>query len=135
MPPAERRSQAGSPLRPGLLCGVFAGQQRVVTASADRTARVWNIAATGGVIAKLEGHSQGLFPAQVSRAACGDGQPGRNGTRVALPGGLSPNWKGHTDWVRTAEFFPDGRWLPAMTKRRECGIASVECGCQRWRDR
>jgi WD40 repeat protein len=37
----------------------------VVTASFDRTARVWN-AATGQVIAKLEGHSDAVYGAAFS---------------------------------------------------------------------
>jgi WD40 repeat protein len=39
--------------------------QRVVTASRDKTARVWN-AATGQVIAKLEGHSGPVLSAVFS---------------------------------------------------------------------
>jgi WD40 repeat protein len=39
--------------------------QRVVTASTDNTARVWN-AATGHVIPKLEGHSGWVFSAVFS---------------------------------------------------------------------
>ena len=39
--------------------------QRIVTASEDKTARVWN-AATGQQVAKLEGHTDNVFSAGFS---------------------------------------------------------------------
>jgi WD40 repeat protein len=50
----------------GVLSTAFSPDgQRVVTASDDKTARVWN-AATGQVIAKLEGHSDRVWSAAFS---------------------------------------------------------------------
>ena len=85
--------------------------QRVVTVSGDETARVWN-AATGQVLAKLEGHSDAVYSAAFSP----------NGRRVvtgsedhtarvwnAASGQVIAKLEGHSGPVYSAAFSPDGR--------------------------
>jgi len=85
--------------------------QRVVTASWDKTARVWN-AAGGQLITKLEGHSDGV----VSAAFSPDGQRVVTASfdktaRVwnAASGQPIVKLKGHADIVNSAAFSPDGQ--------------------------
>ena len=85
--------------------------QRIVTASDDRTAQVWN-AADGQLLAKLEGHTD-----QVNHAAFSpDGQrivtaSGDRTARVwnAASGQLLATLQGHTAGVLHAAFSPDGQ--------------------------
>jgi hypothetical protein len=85
--------------------------QRVVTASADKTARVWN-ASSGQVIARLEGHSGEVTSAAFSP----DGQRVVTASldhteRVwnAATGQVIAKLEGHSGEVFDAAFSPDGQ--------------------------
>jgi hypothetical protein len=85
--------------------------QRIVTASDDNTARIWD-AATGNEIAPLEGHSGSLRSAEFSP----DGQrivtaSYDNTARIwdAATGKQIAPLEGHTDIVLSAAFSPDGQ--------------------------
>jgi WD40 repeat protein len=84
--------------------------KRVITASGDQTARVWD-AATGKTLASLQGHTHRVFDAAFSP----------DGTRVvtaswdhtarvwdAATGKTLASLQGHTSWVNSATFSPDG---------------------------
>jgi WD40 repeat protein len=86
---------------------------RIITASWDQTARLWN-GLTGEIIATLRGHQDGVSRAAFtpdgklivttsadSTARLWDGITGR---AVAV-------LKGHKGQVHDAQFSPDGRWL------------------------
>ena len=83
---------------------------RVVTASMDRTARVWE-AASGRLIAELKGHGRGVWSAAFSpdgaRVVTASGD---KTARVweAATGRLVAELKGHGGWVKSAAFSPDG---------------------------
>ena len=85
--------------------------QRVVTASDDQTARVWD-ARTGQAVATLQGHTdcgqeRGVF---AGRAAGRDGEQDQT-ARVwdARTGQALATLQGHTDAVMSARFSPDGQ--------------------------
>jgi WD40 repeat protein len=87
--------------------------QRVVTSSNDHTARIWD-AATGKLLATLEGHGDGLRSAAFSP----DGQRVVTGSADhtarlwdATTGKLLATIEGHTDVVHVTAFSPDGRHL------------------------
>jgi WD40 repeat protein len=84
--------------------------QRIVTASADKTARLWN-AANGRPLATLQGHTDSVRSAVFSP----DGQrivtaSDDRTARVwnAASGQLLAS-QGHTEGVMSAEFSPDGQ--------------------------
>jgi WD40 repeat protein len=97
--------------------------QRVVTASNDRTARVWE-AATGKLIAELRGHTAMVNNAQFSA----DGQrivtaSDDRTARVweATTGKLIAQLKGHTDSVSSAQFSANGQWVITATRKIRLG--------------
>ena len=83
---------------------------RIVTASEDGTARVWN-AGNGRLVAELKGHSSAVLRASFSPeggrivTASGDGT-----ARVwnAGDGRLEAELKGHGNYVQSASFSPEG---------------------------
>jgi len=88
--------------------------RRIVTASRDKTARVWD-AANGKEIALLKGHRDSVNGASFSPdgrrivTTSYDDNTARlwdaeSGTEIAL-------LKGHEDWASGASFSPDGRWI------------------------
>src|SRR5262249_24923711 len=85
--------------------------RRVLTASADRTARLWD-ARTGQPLAVLSGHEDALNGAVFSPdgghiVTASRDNPGRLGDAdTAKPMAVL---SGHTDWVNGAAFSPDGR--------------------------
>jgi WD40 repeat protein/energy-coupling factor transporter ATP-binding protein EcfA2 len=97
-----------------VLHAVFSPDGRwIVTASSDKTARVWN-AATGELLAKLEGHSGEVKHAEFSP----DGQrivtvSTDETARVwnAATGKLVAKLEGHSRLVTDAAFSPDGQWI------------------------
>ena len=85
--------------------------QRIITASADHTARVWN-ACTGQLLFKLEGHTSDVHQAAFSR----DGQrivtsSADQTARLwdAVTGKPVATLKGHVDDVQIAKFSPDSQ--------------------------
>ena len=99
---------------------------RIVTASDDKTARVWN-AVTGALIAELKGHADYVDSAAFSP----------NGSRIvtasvdktarvwrADSGALIAELKRHGSWVVSAAFSPDGSRIVT---------ASVDTTARVWR--
>jgi WD40 repeat protein len=91
-------------------CALSPDGKRVVTASYDHTARLWD-AETGALLTTLEGHTGGIF--------CGAFSP--DGKRLvtasddktarlwdADTGALQKTLEGHTDAVSGCAFSPDG---------------------------
>jgi WD40 repeat protein len=104
--------------------------QRVVTASKDRTARVWN-AATGRLLAKLEGHSNAVYRAAFSP----DGQrvvtaSGDRTARMwnATTGMASARLEGHSDAVMSAAFSPDGQRVVTASGDRTARVWNATTG-------
>jgi WD40 repeat protein len=98
--------------------------QRVVTASADRTARIWN-AASGQSIAELEGHCAEV----VSAAFSPDGQrvvtaSADKTARIwdAANGHLIAKLEGHSAEVISAAFSPDGRLVATASGDRTARV-------------
>lgn len=97
--------------------------RRVVTASDDKLARLWdadpNSKTYGKLLRTLEGHTGSVFSASFSP----DGRRALTGSvdNTARLWDADPNsktygellctLKGHTGWVRAASFSPDGRWM------------------------
>ena len=92
----------------------FSGDgQRVVTASADHTARLWSVR-SGALIATLAGHTDVVNDAEFSH----DGSrivtaSTDNDGRVwnGMTGKLVSVLRGHFGPVQTASFSPNGRWI------------------------
>ncbi len=83
---------------------------RIVTASADGTARVWD-AITGASLAELKGHTDNVLAAEFSRDGSRIVTASLDGTaRVwdAVSGTSVAELKGHTDGVNSAALSPDG---------------------------
>ena len=86
---------------------------RVVTASLDYTARLWDVA-TGAALAVLQGHTRGVSSAAFSPdgarvvTACSD-----NTARLwdVATGASLAVLQGHTQTVTSAAFSPDGAWV------------------------
>jgi WD40 repeat protein len=104
--------------------------QRVVTASEDKTARVWN-AATGRVIARLEGHTGHVEGAAFSP----DGQR----VVTASDDDTAQIWNaatgqeiitlhGHTSPVSSALFSPDGQRVVTASSDRTARVWNAENG-------
>ncbi|QFZ15572.1 AAA-like domain-containing protein [Anabaena sp. YBS01] len=83
--------------------------QRILTASSDKTARLWDL--QGRQIAKFQGHESSVNSATFSP----DGQriltlSGDRTTRLwDLQGRQIAELQGHEGWVRSATFSPDGQ--------------------------
>ena len=83
---------------------------RVVTASDDNTARVWD-AKTGALVAKLSGHLDRLVSARFSSDGSSIVTASFDRTARlwdARTGAARATLSGHTDWVNSAAFSPDG---------------------------
>jgi WD40 repeat protein/serine/threonine protein kinase len=106
---------------------------RVVTASADRTARVWNVT-TGAVLVVLQGHT-----AQVSSAAFSP-----DGFRVvtasadrtarvwdARTGAVLRIFEGHGSEVSSAAFSPDGFRVVTASADKTARIWDADTGAER----
>ena len=104
---------------------------RVVTASADTTARIWD-AATGTQIAVLKGHDEKVWSAAFSP----DGQrivtasqdktariwDAATGAQIAV--------LRHDDWVLSAAFSPDGRRVVTGSSQGKARIWNAATGAQ-----
>ena len=83
---------------------------RIVTASEDNTARVWD-AASGQELTRLEGHGNNVWPAAFSPVGARIVTESWDETaRVldAASGQELARLEGHGDWVNSAAFSPDG---------------------------
>ena len=86
--------------------------KHIVTASDDRTARIWD-AATGQEVRPLTGHTDPVYSAAYSP----DGTHHRHRQLRTRPpaSGMRPRGRkcaplsGHTDWVSSAAYSPDGQ--------------------------
>jgi WD40 repeat protein len=105
---------------------------RVVTASYDRTARLWD-ATTGEQIATLKGHAAGVMDASFSPDGARIVTASRDKTtRIwdATTGESIATLKGHTDWVLGATFSPDGRQVVTASWDETERIWDSETGTQ-----
>ncbi|KAG2365167.1 hypothetical protein BDR07DRAFT_698407 [Suillus spraguei] len=93
---------------------VFPDQRRMVTASTDKTLRLWDLK-TGDVLKKMEGHSDWVWGLAVSR----DGQliaSGDWGGEIIIWHGetgesLTQPIKAHSNYINSLDFSPDGTVL------------------------
>jgi len=94
----------------GVFSAVFSPDgQRILTASNDGTARLWNL--SGRLLATLDPHTGPIYRAVFSPdgksilTASGDGT-----AQVWDLNGTPPvTLRGHTDWIQSAVFSPDGK--------------------------
>jgi WD40 repeat protein len=104
--------------------------RRVVTASADRTARIWD-SATGQQLVILKGHSERVQGAAFSP----------DGHRIvsaswdktariwdASTGSTTLTLQGHSDRVETAEFSPDGQRVLTSSRDKTARIWNANTG-------
>ena len=85
--------------------------KRVVTASVDKTARVWD-AATGQLSPPFRGTPTGSTPPRSAPTASGSSPPHstrRRGSGTPTTGKLLASLQGHTAEVSSAAFSPDGK--------------------------
>jgi WD40 repeat protein len=104
--------------------------KRIVTASDDRTAKVWN-AETGDELTILEGHSESIIAANFSP----DGKrivtvSGDRTARIwnAETGDELTILEGHNDWVSAANFSSDGKRIVTASGDRTARIWNAETG-------
>ena len=105
--------------------------KRVVTASADKTARVWD-PETGTQIALLKGHMAVLRPPPSARTASASSPPLR--TRPRASGTPKPEpvalLKGHDGGVTSAAFSPDGKRVVTASDGQTARVWDPETGTQ-----
>lgn len=104
--------------------------KRIVTASDDRTARVWDVA-TGSPLATLTGHTDYVLDAAFSPDGKCIVTASRDHTaRVwdAETGNLQAALGGHGDWVYRAGFSPDGKRI--VTASRDCTARVWDAGAR-----
>jgi WD40 repeat protein len=106
---------------------------RIVTASNDRTAKVWD-ARTGAQLLELKGHtgrSAGFSP-DGTRIVTGGGvaenQPGEVTVWDARSGSLLLELKGHTNPVASAAFSPDGTRIVTGSADRTAKVWDARSG-------
>jgi len=101
----------------------------VVTASADKTARVWDL--TGNIIAELQGHGEGVNYAAFSPdgrfiVTTSDDHTAR---LWDLNGNPLVELKGHTDRVSRGAFSPDGKLIVTTSEDGTARVWSCDiCG-------
>ena len=106
--------------------------KRIVTASNDRTERLWDAATGQPIGAPLSGHEDGL----VSAAFSPDGQrivtASHDGTARlwdAATGKLvGKALRGHSDFVFSAEFSPDGEHVVTASRDKTTRVWDVDTG-------
>jgi WD40 repeat protein len=88
-------------------------QKRIVTASIDRNARVWEVE-TGKLVFELEGHTLGVRYAAFSPDGSLIATASKDGTARTWDANSGKNLhilEGHTDEVSAARFSPDGKLI------------------------
>lgn len=103
------------------------GEPRILTASADGTAAIWD-RATGKRLRELKGHVQWVNSAHYSRDGrwvVTSGMDHKALVWEAASGQLIAQLIGHTDWLRYAEFSPDGTLIVTASKDNTAGIWST----------
>jgi WD40 repeat protein len=116
----------------GLSAAFSPDGKRIVTASADKTARVWD-ADTGKPIGEpLTGHTESVFSAEFSP----------NGKRIVTASkdktariwdvdagkAIGEPLRGHTDWVFSAEFNPNGKRIVTVSGDKTARIWDADTG-------
>jgi WD40 repeat protein/serine/threonine protein kinase len=104
--------------------------KRIVTASDDNTAKVWD-AETGAVVRTLEGHTQSVNAAAFS--ADGKRIVTASGDRTAKvwdakTGAELLTFKGHTNWVQAASFSADGKRIVTASDDNTAKVWDAETG-------
>jgi WD40 repeat protein len=115
-----------------LSAGFTADGHRIVTASADKTARIWD-AATGAEIAVLRGHADRVLFAAFNL----------DGTRIVTASADKTAWiwdaasgaeiailRGHEDAVASASFSPDGKRIVTSSWDGTARIWDAETGAE-----
>jgi WD40 repeat protein len=107
---------------------------RILTASADGTARIWWSESKEPRI--LGNHTKPIEKVVFSR----DGNKVATASRDAtvtiwtLAGSINPiTLKGHTDWVRSVGFSPDGRTVVTGSEDQTAGLWDLESGRKQFR--
>ncbi len=103
---------------------------RVVTASADGTARVWN-ADSGDVVARLDGHASGVYHASFSPDGLRVVTASSDRTARIWSAGSGEEirrFDGHTGDVYYAAFSPDGERIVTGSRDRTARIWNVGDG-------
>lgn len=109
----------------GPVCGVAVGRRYGVSASRDRTLKVWDLS-SGEMLRSLEGHSAAVYGVtltnndQYAISASGDGDLR---TWEVTTGKLINLLTGHEAAVTGVTLTPDGRWILS---------ASDDCTCRAW---
>lgn len=105
-------------------------EKKIVTASYDRTAKIWN-AATGQLLADLKGHTGYVSIAQFSPDGSKILTASEDTTaRIwdALSGNLLIDLKGHTKEVIAAQFSPNGKRIITASKDNSLKIWDCDNG-------
>jgi WD40 repeat protein len=113
-----------------LSCALSPDGKRVVTASADGTARLWD-AATGALLSTLEGHTDGVWSCAFSP----------DGTRIATAsedttarlwdaetGAPLLTLEGHTSSITSCAFSPDGERIVTASNDRTARLWHAATG-------
>ncbi|XXX72563.1 protein kinase [Sorangium sp. So ce134] len=102
--------------------------RRIVTASADRAARVWSADGTGEPIV-LRGHTDQLYSAAFSPDGkrVVTGSQDRTARVWSADGAGEPLvLRGHEDWVHSAAFSPDGKRIVTASADRTARVWSAD---------
>ena len=131
----RRAGPPGRPQRPGRIRPPSAPTApRIVTASWDRTARIWDAASREGARAVLSGHTDWFTrppsaPTAPASSPPAETEPPASGTPPAAKSW--PVLNGHTDAVASAAFSPDGTRSspPASTEPPASGTPPAAKSC------
>jgi WD40 repeat protein len=99
---------------------------RIVTASEDGTARVWDL--QGKLLATLQGHTDWVYSASFSPDGTRIVTASRDQTARVwdMQGKLLATLQGHTDWVLSASFSPDGTRIVTASNDRTARVWDLQ---------